>query len=257
MLCNKVREKIAERFGADSAYPPGEETAAHLAACELCREEQEQVLLAEAALRLLGEKQPAPDLAADLSRRLDREKVYRGRRALKPALWAATGAAALLLAGGLILLRPAGPVAEKANPSRAVAAPENPAAKPIFPAVPREAAAMLPPKVNRAAVPAITPKPARAAALPKIARPKAMAAPAVAPAQLVEVEDHRAPENIVLLVDSPQPKQSSSYLIELSRTDGSKSVRGGSIERDQAGRPLTVQIISWDTPPEKGKVEGG
>jgi hypothetical protein len=255
MQCEKVREKIAKNFGEQDNSPPGGELAAHLKACEPCRRERERLLLAEAALCLLGEKQPAPDLSADLLARIAETKGLRDRRRPAGWIWAAAGLVVILSAAALIARLPRPEKVAMVAPPAPVNRQEKPAVTPVTPAASPETAA-LPQKTVRSAAAPLPWKLRRSAALPKL-RPEKQAAPAEEPVQFVEVEDHRAPENIVLLVESPQPRQSSSYLIELSRKDGSKSVRGGSIERDQAGRTRNVQIISWDTAPEKRTVEGG
>ncbi len=97
MRCEDIQEKLSA-YAAGELPPEGRDVVgAHLRECHQCRREADAVERAEAALAMLGAAEAAPDLSADLRRRLEARLRRRPRWAL-PAI-AAAGALLAVVAG--------------------------------------------------------------------------------------------------------------------------------------------------------------
>ncbi len=96
MTDHLASEQLSAFVDEETTPPEREAIAAHLSACEECRQKHEELLAVERALAPLRKAEAAPDLLGDLRRRIARPPTGRGSWA-----WALAGAmvvAVLLLA---------------------------------------------------------------------------------------------------------------------------------------------------------------
>jgi hypothetical protein len=271
MKCSTVKDELSRYV--EGALPGHAQAAIaqHLAACPACQAEAEGCRRAEGALRSLVTVVPAPDLSADLRRRLSAV----GSRP-RPLRWLWAGTALAAAAAALLALRapvpPAPPHTVLREPAAAQGRPPQFAIQPVTEgdgarrptAPPAPSAAALrrssaPPhrvlRVRHIAPPAaslqdIAPEPpGEAADATALHAPRPELAPGPRPP---------APAGIVLLVAAPQPpRPSSSYYGEVTLPDGAVSSYQETVERNAAGEPQSVKIVCQQTPPQAGAGNGG
>jgi len=250
MKCSTVRDKLSAYLDAEVAPRERAGIAAHLQACAVCRAEAAALEPAEAALTTLATVERAPDVAADLRRRLA------AGGAPRPAWrWAGAGlAAAVVVSVALIwahalVVRPSQPKPQVVQRRPGVAAPARPS--------PLQGEGRV--RVQRTATHAyIAPRKARLhppvdkAPAPRPAAPNPSA---MEPAPVKEREDLGG---IILLVGAPrETAPSSSCYLEVSLPDGSKSVTEQAVERDADGLPQEIRIAYENIATETQNRKGG
>jgi len=102
MRCREVTEKLSAYAAGDLPSDEQQTVEAHLRGCRQCRRDAEAATRSEETLAMLGAVEAAPDLSADLSRRLEAPLRRRPR-------WASVAATAVILLaflGSLWLIRP-------------------------------------------------------------------------------------------------------------------------------------------------------
>jgi hypothetical protein len=263
MKCSTVKDELSRYV--EGALPGHAQAAIaqHLAACPACQAEAEGYRRAEEALRSLAAVVPAPDLSADLRRRLSAVSARP-----RPLRWlgAGTALAAVAAAAALLALRapapPAPPQSVVREPAEARGRPPQFAIQPVTegdgarrptaPPAPSPAAlrrSSAPPHRVRRAQHDASPAP-----FPRDAAPKAKEAAAV------PIPDSRLsiPDGVVLLVAAPEPpRPSSSYYGQVTLPDGATSTYQETVERSAAGEPQSVNIAYQQTPPQAGAGNGG
>lgn len=256
MKCQDVREELVASMDGPASPAEQSAVAAHLEACAACRQEAADLRRAEDALRALAALERAPDLAADLRRRL----AARPARQL-PRLPAGTALAVVIAAAAaLFLLRPRPPATHTRPPSRqAEVAAAPPGVEPLpAPAVEPKMKPAAPPRpkfaryriARRRSPPAEAPgeTPRR-----EPAAPEATAAEAATPGA------PEAPYGVILLLGPPQePLSPSSCYVEVSMPDGRKSILQQDVEVDATGQPAALRLAYENIEPgTRARKEGG
>ena len=251
MKCPTVRRKLSRYLEAEVSSGARVAIAAHLEECADCRAEAAALQRAQAALGTLAAVERAPDLTADVRRRLAAGPPRRlGWRWAGAALSAAAVAAVLLLWLGPRTL----PVRPRARPTRVAEA--SPRVAPPAPSAVVTSPKQPTPRQRRLVRRHI----ARYSPRPLLPAPQgATPAPPVRETPVDVAARQPTIGGVVLLVGEPRETapRSSCYL-EVSLPDGSKSVTERAVERDADGQPRTVRIAYQRTAPEtRAATEGG
>jgi len=247
------------------------------------KEEAEQLLLAEAALSTLARVERAPELGADLRRRITGTRVGGLRWG-----WVGAGAAAMIMIVVAVAVWPRGEgegmrsgrreaqVAEAGVRAAEAAArmQRKSAGRPGEEAATRAPAGV---STDERLVPAPTRGPRRggdADTSPPL-RPRSAQAysTAVAPGTGLPQEQEQAAfaaapaerespaepiAGVILVLGRPEPVlPSGSCYIEVTRADGTRTVREQTVERDAAGRPQMVQISYEQMEPNAASAQQG
>jgi anti-sigma factor RsiW len=268
MKCSTVKDELSRYVEGELPGRLQAAIARHLVACPACHGEAEGYRRAEEALRSLAAVVPAPDLSADLRRRLSAAAPPRPFR----WLWAGTALAAVAAAAALLALRAPAPPAPSpvsvgptapavtSSPEQFAAQPvteEDGALRPTAPPAPSPAGS------HRAAASSRRARRLRHDVLPVVSREDVVReaeegeAVAVPTPRLLDSSTPR-PDGVVLLVAAPQPpRPSSGYYGEVTLPDGGTSTYQETVERNAAGEPQSVKIAYQQTPPQAGVGNGG
>ncbi|NIM04727.1 MAG: hypothetical protein GTO55_02205 [Armatimonadetes bacterium] len=265
MKCEDVRERLVDYLDGEISPEERAEIGAHVKACADCAKEAKELSCAEEALHTLKKVETAPDLIADLHRRL--EGVRKPRLVWRWAgvsLAAATAAAAVLLwthpwsAPPTPSQQPP-PVAIKPQPETGPA-PVVPAEKEVVPQPSEPAGRRIAQRpavktVSKSVLPKATQltvaeQPVLEATSPEIDAP---------PVEFAEAEEPIIRDGVIVLLGEPEaPAPSSSYFAEVTLPNGGKSVMEHVVERDENGQPHTIRVAYRKTPPQdKNHNQGG
>jgi len=272
MKCQAVSNNLIAYLDGELPQHERAAIAEHLAVCADCRREAAAFGQAQDALRALNVVETAPDLTADLHRRLAARVV----RVLSWRWAYGAVAAAAVSAALLFLLYPRAPSTHRISPPLGIAAQPTTAEPKVEP----KAQQPVPPPAGREASPqpafAREPRPGavskRRPSRPmrhRIARrPLPQATETLAPdlspavtflAEPAEAQALEVPVGIILVLGTPEPAPPfSSCYIEVSLPDGTKSVREQAVERDDTGEVRAIRIAYERVAPEApGPNQGG
>jgi len=246
MKCRAVRSRLSQYLEQDLPSAQHQEIAQHLDLCASCRAEAESLRASLQALATLSVLEPAPDLLADLRRRIAAPSAKRVR-------WAWSGVAVAAVAAMLIWLRP-----ETKTALPPMSRPVAPRAEATRPAPPRVAAAPAPvarqdvvrrprlsvawatsrPRPTRAVTPHPTESPAPSPQQPEASPP-------------APVETVQATGGIILILGDPIPPLTESRChLELTLADGTRSVYERNTKPGENGRPDTIAVAYERTDPD-------
>jgi len=253
MRCRTAKRRLTQYLDGELTDRERGAVERHLEACRRCREEADALRHAEDALHRLSAVETAPDLTADLLRRIEGlPGLPAGSRRL--AWGGAMVAAMVIVLAAFFWLRQGGPTA---------------------PSLHQKAQTLVPPPMaqTREPPPAIAKAPSQPAAPQPLPEPQrrvirkhtvARERPQEQPSNQPSAEEVEAPApepaaaeveepsgGVILLVGAPQPAlPSSRYYVELSFPNGERSLLEQSVERDAVGEPRTVQVTYQQIGPE-------
>jgi hypothetical protein len=267
MKCGAARDRLLSYLDGEIPLEEEEQVTAHLGVCAGCRSEESALRETEAALRSLAEIGAAPDLAADLRRRIASEGKRRSawRWAYVPAAAAAAAAAIFLLAHPrtthLPDLQKQVSAVVKAQPQPAAPAVTAPVVKEVVSRPegakprqvvqrPKRTSLSAPERIVPSPAPAETEAPALVQAPASEGTPSEVQMQAHGPNQMEEPET----AGIVLVVGNPRrPAAQSSYMAEVTLPGGGKTVMERVIEHSDDGRLSAIRIalkqFDAETPP--------
>lgn len=272
MTCGAVREKLIEYAAGELAQDETQVVAEHLAACAKCRAEVEAFRRAEEALAALRVVEAAPELSADLDRRISARQDGSRRWA-----WAAAGAVALALVVAAVLLWPRGEQVERPGldqrpptraaeaeraaprpmPSRAPAT-EAPSGERIVVPAPVEPAVVAPRRPAQTAAPRLVADspPVESGPLPAESLP---VTPADTPrVSSLETVDEAPTSGLLLLLGGPQPARPLPEVhLDISFPDGSRSVFDQRAPRGAEGEARAVHVTYEYMAPQMGLPQNG
>jgi len=248
MKCRDVRRKLVEY--AEASLPLGEkaEVESHLETCAGCGAEMAALDRAETALRALAAIETAPELTADLHRRLAAERPVRRFT----WAWAGVGVAAVAVTVGFLARLPSTTPADQRKPPSAQMAMRHAPVAPTPPPVSVAPADQQPQRTPKPRLPRHHPHRARDAAPVRSTPPESAVAEALAPepVEATPETDPNAPIGVILLIGTPRETAPvSSYHVEISFPDGAKSMKEQVVERDAHDRPRAVRIAYDHTAP--------
>jgi hypothetical protein len=224
VTCGTVRELLLDDVGAALSEDERQAVAAHLAACQACREEEAALRWADRALAPLAAPAEAPP--ADPS-------ALPWLRARRPVWWWAAAAA---LAAGVLALALLLPQRQAGTPTPAQANRRQTAAVVLRPAPARAPELPEPSAAGQDRRAAAAPESAGAAVAPeRRRRGRGGSAPSGAAEQPVSIA-------IVIVEPGTAPPLRSSYQAEVALPGGAASSLTQRISRDQTGTPREITI---------------
>jgi len=246
MKCQAVRDRLSGYLEHDLPSAQHQEIAQHLDLCASCRAEAESLRAAEQALQTLSVLESAPDLLADLRRRI---AVSPG----KSRRWAWGGVAVAIAAAALLVLfKPAAKTVPSPSPRPSVARANTQEPPPVIAVAPPSAsqppvASSVRPEAHRVA------PPRRQGEARKTNPPAVIEAPAAeaetTPAAPVEAAPMTG--GIILILGDPIPPLTESRCrLELTLADGTRSVYERNTKPGQAGQPDTIAVAYERTDPD-------
>jgi len=245
MNCHSVMRMLTEYLDDQLAAQERAAVAAHLKACSACCAEEAALRRAEEALTALAAVESAPDLTADLHRRI-------AAPARRPMRWAWVGAALVAFALLVVLSTKM----RQGLPSRSIARAPADTTSPKHPVTSAPAPKAIAERPPLVAPPASKTAPRRALEGGAIRTRHAHRRGPRSRYARVNVAGIPRDANPPVEVRATLPRF-SSYHVEVTLPDGSKSVLQQDVRRDATGRPYAVRLVCENNVPEPPKPNQG